>query len=150
MKTLAARGAGILLAGVALATSACAYGLGGGAADVRRVSDPGGPVQLHVTNGSGGPMEIYALGSGTSYRIGTVHPGFTRWFTLRPTMTVDGPVEFLAQAAGVPTIRSGVILLRPGDVVDFDLGVHHVNNTATVRSMLRETDRGAGEGDGGV
>jgi hypothetical protein len=135
MKTLAARGAGILIAGLALASSACAYGVGP-AADVGRASDLGGAVQVHVTNRSGGPMEIFAVGSGTSYRIGTVHPGLSRWFTVRPTMTVNGPVEFVAQAQGIPTMRSGPMLVRPGDVVDFDLGVHHVNNTARVRPRL--------------
>jgi hypothetical protein len=34
----------------------------------------GGAVQLIVTNNSGGPMEVYAAGSGTLYRIGTVSP----------------------------------------------------------------------------
>jgi hypothetical protein len=136
MKTLSARGPGILSAALALASSACAYGLGS-ADDAVRLSSPDHAVQIHVTNHSGSPMEIHAVGSGTFYGVGTVHPGLTRWFEVRPGMTVNGPVEFVAQAAGVPTVRSGPILLRPGDVVDFDLGTHHVNSTAVVRPRLR-------------
>jgi hypothetical protein len=126
---------GIFMAGLALASSACALGRGT-ADDFRRPQDPGGAVQLHVTNNSGGPMEVYAAGSGTLYRIGTVHPGLPERFMVRPTMIVNGPVEFVARSGNRPFLRSGRILLEPGDVVDFDLTPSPVTSTATVRPRL--------------
>jgi hypothetical protein len=127
--------AGIFTASLALASAACAFGRGT-ADDFRRPQDPGGTVQLNVINNSGGPMEVFAAGSGTLYRIGTVHPGLAGRFVVRPTMIVNGPVEFVARAGNGPLLRSGRILLQPGDVVDFDLTPSPVTSTATVRPRL--------------
>ncbi|HEY7503273.1 MAG TPA: hypothetical protein VH700_04155 [Gemmatimonadales bacterium] len=127
--------AGTYLAGLALASSACAFGRGT-ADDFKRPQDPGGAVQLNVTNNFGGPVEVYAAGSGTLYRIGTVHPGLPGRFVVRPTMIVNGPVEFVARALNGPYLRSGRILVQPGDVVDFDLTASPVTSTATVRPRL--------------
>lgn len=135
MKTLACRCAGILMAMVVLASSACAYGLGT-ATDTRRAHEPWGAVQLNVTNHSGGPMEIYAAGSGMSYRLGTVHPGLNGRFTVRPGMILNGPVEFVARSSNGGLFRSGLILLAPGDVVDFELKAQPVTSAATVRPRL--------------
>jgi hypothetical protein len=126
---------GIFMAGLALASSVCAFGRGT-ADDFRRPQDPGGAVQLYVTNDSDGPLEVYAAGSGTLYRIGTVHPGLPGRFAVRPTMIVNGPVEFVARSGNGPFLRSGRILLQPGDVVDFDLTPSPVTSTATVRPRL--------------
>ena len=78
-------------------------------------------------------MEVYAVGSGTSYRIGTVQPGLDGHFTVRPGMIVTGPAELVARANNGPVIRSEPILLAPGDVVDFELDTHVSLSTATVR-----------------
>jgi hypothetical protein len=82
-------------------------------------------------------MEVYAAGSGTTYRIGTLHPGLSGRFRVRPTMTVNGPVEFMARSGNGPLVRSGRILLAPGDLVEFELEAHAVSSTATVRPRLR-------------
>ena len=124
----------IFAAGLALASSACAYGRT--ADELKRPQDPGGAVQLYVTNNSGGPMEIYAAGAGTLYRIGTVHPGLDGRFVVRPLMVVNGTVEFVARSGNGPLLRSGRILLKAGDVVDFDLTPSPVTSTATVRPRL--------------
>ena len=79
-------------------------------------------------------MEVYATGSGTSYRLGLVNPGLTGNFVVRPTMIVNGPVEFLARAGnGIALARSGPMLLAPGNVVDFKLATSPWNSVATVR-----------------
>jgi hypothetical protein len=135
MKTLVSRGAGLLVAGLVLASTACAYGLGP-ATGARRVHDPHGAVQLNVTNLSGGTMEVYAVGSGTVYRIGTVHPTLGGRFTVRPAVIVNGPVEFVARSASGALVRSGPILLAPGDVVEFELAANPVSSTAVVRPRL--------------
>jgi hypothetical protein len=136
--------AGLYIAGLALAGSACAFGRGT-ADDFKRPQDPGGAVELHVTNNSGAPMEVYAAGSGTLYRIGTVHPGLPGRFVVRPTMIVNGPLEFVARSVKGPFLRSGRILVQPGDVVDFDLTPSPVTSTATVRPRLIGSSPGPGQ-----
>jgi hypothetical protein len=122
-----------LITGLVLTSSACAYGTGT-ASDTWRAEEPAGAVQLNVTNLYNGPMEIYAIGSGTSYRIGLVNPGLTGSFVVRPVMIVNGPVEFLARAGnGIALARSGPMLLAPGNVVDFKLDTTPWNSVATVR-----------------
>ena len=118
--------------GPLLLSSACAFGPAG--ADATRPLQPDGAVQLNVTNTAGGPMEIYALGSGTVYRVGTVQPGMEGRFTVRPGLAVSGPIELVARANNGPVIHSGPILLAPGDVVDFALATHASLSTATVRA----------------
>ncbi|HWB41725.1 MAG TPA: hypothetical protein VG500_10725 [Gemmatimonadales bacterium] len=88
-----------------------------------------------MTNQSGGPVEVYATGSGASYRIGTVHPGLSGQFVVRAGMTVNGPVEFLARSGSGPLVRSGPILLAPGSVVDFEIAASPVMSNATVSPM---------------
>jgi hypothetical protein len=82
-------------------------------------------------------MEVYAAGSGTLYRIGTVHPGLAGRFAVRPAVIVNGPVEFVARSGNGPLLRSGRILLAPGDVVDFDLEASPITSAATVRPRPR-------------
>jgi hypothetical protein len=127
------RGASTLIAGLLLTATACAYGMGT-IPDRRRAQDIEGAVHLNVTNRSNGPMEIYAAGRGTSYRLGTVLPGLTGHFIVRPTMIVNGPVEFAARSDNrSPWIRSGQFLLVPGNVVDFELATTLALSVATVR-----------------
>jgi hypothetical protein len=135
MKTLASRGVVALMAGLVVASSGCGYGLGAGTGS-RGPHDAGGAVRLNVTNQSGGPMEVYVAGSGTVYRIGTVHPGLAGHFVVRPAMIGNGPVEFAARSDDGPLVRSGRILVVPGDVVDFELGARAALSSATVRPRL--------------
>jgi hypothetical protein len=142
MSTLVSRGAGIFIAGLVLASSACAHGLGT-AAEAMRPNEPGSAVQLYVTNNSGGPMEVYAAGSGALYRIGTVHPGLDGRFVVRSAMIGNGTLEFVARSGNGPFLRSGRILVAPGDVVDFELTPSPVTSTATIRP--RRPERGPGK-----
>jgi hypothetical protein len=132
MKRLATRGVGIIMAGLVLVSSACAYSMGQ-APDARRAHDPDGGVYLNVVNHSGRPMEIFATGSGTIYRMGTVLPGLQSRLVIRPGMIVNGTVEFRATSGNAPAFRSGPILLAPGDVVDLQLEDQSVISSATVR-----------------
>jgi hypothetical protein len=112
---------------------ACAYGTGQ-APDHRRPQESGGAVQLIVTNRSGGSMEVSAAGTGTGYRMGTVLPGLTGYFVVRPGLYLNGPVEFVARSdPGTPAIRSGRLMLTPGNIVEFVLDVTAMNSIATVR-----------------
>jgi hypothetical protein len=129
MQTQAFLGQMITSAALLLASSACAFGVSA-AGDIPR------PTQLEARNESGAPIEIWAAGSGTSYRVGTVHPGLTERFALRPGMVINGAVEFTARSADGHVVQSGPMLLRSGDVVDFALTPHTATSTATVRAWV--------------
>ena len=98
--------------GILLTVSACTPGLGA-AGNVGSPPPAKSSVQLNVTNHYNGPMEIYAIGSGTVYRMGTVLPGLVSHFVLRQAM-VGSPVEFVAQTSSrdLP-VRSDQFLLVP-------------------------------------
>jgi alpha-amylase len=98
--------------------------------------EAGDSVLVVVTNHYEVPMEVYAVGSGTSYRMGVVNPGIPSQFVLRRAMlATDRKVEFVAQASGHgPGIRSGQLQLRAGDkVVDFEITTFLFGSRATVR-----------------
>lgn len=126
-------GARLLLAGVLLTSSACALGFGA-AGDTGSLPEAESAVRLNVTNHYNGPMEVYAAGSGTSYRMGTVYPGLSSRFVVRPGMIGGGVVEFLAQSGDRGTVvRSGQLLLVPGNVVDFEIATSLGSSIATIR-----------------
>lgn len=132
-KSLWHHGSWVILGSLLLAGSACRHGLGSaaeaGTAEVGR-----SPVQLNVVNRFNGPIEVHALGSGTTYRMGTVLPGQTSRFLLRPIMIASGPVEFVVYTGnGRPPVRSDRLLLGPGQIVDFDVASSLMNSSATIR-----------------
>lgn len=90
------------------------------------------PVRIVVTNHYPGPMEVVAVGSNISHRLGIVHPGMVGEFVLPPAMVGGGMVELFA-GEGESSARSGPLLLSPGVVVDFAIRSPLYNSTATVR-----------------
>ena len=126
-------GARLLCAGVLLASSGCALSAAA-ARDGDGTRDSGSAVRLNVTNNYNSPMEIYAAGQGTVYRMGTVLPGLVGHFVVRPGMIGNGPVEFFAQSNNREApVRSDRLLLSPGNVVDFEIAFHPIHSTATIR-----------------
>jgi len=122
-------GSWLLIAGLLTLGSACAPG--------SRPADGPSPVnhavRVNIDNVSGFPVEIYAVGGGTSYRMGTVYPGLATVFELRQMMG-NVPVEFVARRApGDPLIRSGIMLVSAGDVVDFRVENNVPNSWAAIR-----------------
>lgn len=125
------RGSWLVIA--ALLATACARGRAAGA-DAGPPEPPDSPVVLNVTNHYALQVDVFAVGAGTAYRMGTVAPGLAGRFLLRQAMLGGGPVEFLAQPVnGDPAIRSGPLLLAPGAIVDFEIAAQPLNSTATVR-----------------
>ena len=119
-------------AGLLLLAASCSQA-GPGEADPV-VAEANRPVRVHVSNNHGYPVEIFALASGTSYKMGNVLPGQVGKFTLRPGMVGHGPVEFVARGGrGEQPARSGTLMLSPGDTVDFDISTHMLNSMATIR-----------------
>ena len=120
-----------------LLVSACSTGRSGGVDPM--AEDPNAPVRIYVTNNHGYPVEIYAAGQGTSYRVGTVLPGQAEKFSLRPGMIGHGPVELIARGSpGAQPARSRGMMLNPGDIVDFDIATHMLNSMATIRAIEHE------------
>ena len=90
------------------------------------------PVRVVVTNHFTSPMEVIAVGSNISHRLGIVHPGMVGEFVLPQAMIGGGTVELFAGAVN-SRARSGPLLLSPGAVVDFEIANPLFNSTATVR-----------------
>lgn len=78
---------------------------------------------VNVTNHYNGPVEIYAAGSGTSYRMGTVLAGLAGQFVLRPAMVASGTVELLAYVGGrAQVVRSDHLRDRDSDDTQYGHG----------------------------
>ena len=123
---------GAAICGV-LGSPACAPGAGSGR-DIGNALPEERAVRVNVTNLHNGPITVYAVGNGISYRMGTVLPGLASQFTVRPVMVGSGTVEFVAQAGnGDQPVRSGPLLLSPGKSVDFRIGSQLLNSSATLR-----------------
>jgi hypothetical protein len=117
-----------LFAGVVLSSAACARS---GGEDVEPAARPSASVE--VRNDNALPVELFAAGSGTSQRLGTVHPGMRGGFAVPPSMLGGGSVEVQVRSANGQTFRSGPLLLSPGAVVDVFVATQLFNSTATVR-----------------
>jgi hypothetical protein len=126
------RGSWSVIGALIVTISACAHGQR--AVTGQPLTEPL-PVSVNVTNNAQSAMEIFAIGSGTSYRMGVVAPGIARRFELRLSMVGSGGrVQFLAQASGAgPRVQSDEIVLSPGDVVDFEITTNLIGSRAIVR-----------------
>jgi hypothetical protein len=122
------RGGWLLVAGLALSAGCAKSGEEG----VEPVTGPSATVE--VRNDHPLPVEIFATGSGTNQRLGTVHPGMEGRFAIPPAMLGGGSVELQVRAANGQLFRSGPLLLAPGAVVDVVVATQLFNSTATVRA----------------
>ena len=129
------RGTWLLIAGIVAMLCACAHGRRARpAVPAAEEQTTDSSVVVNVTDHYVLPVEVYAVGSGASYRMGTVLPGLVSTFVLHQAMVGNGTVEFVAiPADGARTVRSGELLLKRGDIVDFVIATHLLLSTATVR-----------------
>lgn len=116
----------VLVSGLLL-VAACGSG--------RAPGPTGEPVRVDVTNNFALPLDVFAVGSNITHRLGVVHPGMTTRFTLPPSLIGNGSLEFQAKpsAPGAQLARSGALLLDPGDIVAFLITPQLFNSTATIR-----------------
>jgi hypothetical protein len=116
----------------ALLLTATACGGRGGDDDAPHPTDS--PVRVEVTNNNALPVHIYAVGSGITHRMGTVHPGMDAHFVIPQNLIGSGGVELQARpgTAGQP-FRSGQLLLAPGTIVDLQITPQLFNSTVTLR-----------------
>jgi hypothetical protein len=126
------RGLRFAIAALFVTTAACRHGA---AADAGDMQPHVAPVSVNVTNNSQSSMEIFVIGGGTTYRIGSVAPGIPRRFELRPAMlAAGGHVQFMAQASGAgPRVQTDEVIVSPGDEVDFEITTSLVGSRATVK-----------------
>jgi len=114
-----------------LAATACLFGS-------HKAGTEGGTddrVRLNVTNNYSLAVEVWAGAAGASYRMGLVAPGIVGHFVLRRSMLASGGmVEFVAKPVGTePPVSSGRMLLKEGDVVDFEIATLLIGSYAKVR-----------------
>ena len=103
-----------LMAGLLVAAAACAHGrtsVAGAAAP-----QPPDTLVVNVTNHGTYQVDLHAISRAHDLRIGIVDPGSTGHFVLREHWLFGPPVEIVAGG-----LRSGFMMLRPGDVLDWDL-----------------------------
>jgi hypothetical protein len=111
-----------------LTAYACAHSSGG------EIKPTDTPVSVEVTNQYALPMEVYALGSGITQRLGTVHPGMASHFVVTQNLIGNGSVRFEARpSGGGQPFRSGEVLLAPGAIIDFAIAAQLFNSTVTRR-----------------
>ena len=122
----------IVMAALLLPLSACRHRTADG--DEAPPPEPSAPVTVEVVNNFALPVEIYAIGSGTETRLGTVHPGMEATFVIPQSVRSTTTVELQAHAASTTRIgSSGPLLLAPGSIVDFTVTSTLFNSTAVIR-----------------
>ena len=119
----------LALGGILLGSFACA----GGGSGRKTETEPATGVHLNVKNQYGYPALIYAVGGGSTIRLGKVLPGMVGDFQVPPSMIGGGPVEFLATVDFDLSARSGTFVLLPGHIVDFVISRPIMTSTATLR-----------------
>jgi hypothetical protein len=121
------RGRNAFIAGLLLTTWACAPPGGGVEPDNRRVT-------VEVRNHNALPVDLYALGGGSTLRLGTVHPGMDGTFSVPQNLIKSGSVRLEARPSGRGhPFRSADLILAPGSVIDFIVAPQLFSSTVTLR-----------------
>lgn len=92
------------------------------------------PVYLYVTNNNALPVVITIGGGGSTYRIGTVHPGMKTKFTIPPNYVGGQSVELNAANSAGGSFRSGAFQLQPGEIIDMVIAAQMFSSTAELRN----------------
>jgi hypothetical protein len=127
MTTLRHRAAWVLIAGI-LAGSACTANQA-----LKTTNDRSADIRLHVINDFGSPVTISAIGSGATWNAGKVMPTTTRDFVIPKSLVASGPVELIAADEFASSVRTGPLMVRAGQVVDFTITRPLNNSVAVVR-----------------
>ena len=128
MTTLRHYAAWALIAGT-LAGSAC----GANQTSKTNTDEQSAVIRLHVRNDFGSPVTISAVGSGATWNAGKVMPTTTRDFVIPRSLVASGPVEFIAADEFASSTKTGPLMVRGGQIVDFIITRPLSNSTAVVR-----------------
>ena len=93
------------------------------------------PVQVELKNLFALPVEVYASGGGSNFRLGVVHPGMTGHFKIPLNITRSGSTEFTltTNSSATNPWKSGPMLLSPGVTVDIVAAQRFFSSTAAIR-----------------
>ncbi len=93
------------------------------------------PVQVEAKNLFALPVEVYASGGGSNFRLGVVHPGMTGHFKVPLNITRSGSTEFTltTNSSATNPWKSGPMLLSPGVTVDIVAAQRFFSSTAVIR-----------------
>ena len=119
-----------LCAGLVVAAAGCA-----GSQALKATPTPeSGDIRLSVKNGFGYPVTVYAIGSGTTWKVGRVMPEAVRDFTVPKALVANGVVEFAVSGDGdAAPVKSGPMQLTSGQIVDFTITRPLYASSAIVR-----------------
>jgi hypothetical protein len=119
----------MLIPALLLCVAAC--GRGSGTDEPQPVGEP---VRVEARNNYALPIEIIAVASGITRRLGTVNPGLSASFTIPPNLLAGNGVELQARTnPSEPGFTSEELLLAPGTTVDFLISPQLFNSTVTLR-----------------
>ncbi len=90
-------------------------------------------VTVAVENDYALAVDIWAVTSGHSTRLGSVGPGMSDTLVLDPALMPNGIVELVARPTGGGRLaRTGPLNPNPGQTVDFQIGAHLTDSIAIV------------------
>lgn len=94
---------------------------------------PTQPVTVRVKNFYALPVEVFAIGNGTTHHLGTVLPGLTAEYVIPRSVLASSAVELEARSSSSRYVgSSGPLLLKPGAFVEFVVSSTLFNSTATI------------------
>jgi len=128
------RGIRILFVAAALASTVAGCARTGGAYNTGSAQPAARAVTVSVQNDYMLAMDIYAVASGNSTRLGSVSPGMHETLVLDPALMPDGLVQLVARpAGGGRTIGTGTLNPQAGQTVDWHIDFNPENSRVTIR-----------------
>ena len=89
---------------------------------------------VDVSNSYALAMDVFAVSNGTTTRLGAVSPGTHGIFVIEPSLLRTGFIQIVAQPlGGGPVASTGSLALRPGEVLQFEIGSNPRFSTTTIR-----------------
>lgn len=128
------RGIRMLVAAGLIAAGAAGCAANAASSDRGSVQAAANAVTVSVQNDYMLAMDIYAVTSGHSMRLGSVGPGMHDTLVLDPAFMPNGFVEIVAQpTGGGRVVRSGELNPAAGQTIDFLIDTNLVGSRATIR-----------------
>ena len=122
-----------IVVGLCVTGLACSHSRNA-AQEAASAETPERPVRVHVVNHYKEPMEVIAVGAGITQRLGLVAPGLSADFVIPQSIVGSGKVEFRGQPSGYgQVVRTDPLLIRPGNVVDFEIATNLIGSRANAR-----------------
>ncbi len=123
-----------IVAALVIGSAAVGCGRTGGAYDQATGQPAAQAITVSVQNDYMLAMDIYAVSSGVTHRLGQVGPGMSQVLVLDPGYMPNGIVDIVAQPpGGGRSVDSGTINPVAGQTVDFYIGNRLLGSHASIR-----------------